>query len=64
MSYSLRIYNYTIKNIQKKKKKTTKMVKDLQGKTYKEWLKSLGLFRPEKWRLIVAYSFLRRKEEG
>lgn len=40
------------------------MVKDLQGKTYKEWLKSLGLFRPEKWRLIVAYSFLRRKEEG
>lgn len=40
------------------------MVKALKGKTYEEWLRSLGLFRLEKRRLrgalITVYTFLKR----
>lgn len=38
------------------------MVKSLKGKMYEEWLRSHGLFSPEKRRLradlFVTYSFL------
>ena len=45
----------------------TKMVKGLEGKTYKEWLTSLGLFSLEKRKgdLVAVYNFLKRgSEEG
>ena len=44
------------------------MVKDLERKTYKEWLRSLGLFSLEKsglrGDLITVYSFLMRGSGG
>jgi len=44
-------------------RRLTKVVKGLEGKTYKEWLKLLGLFGLEKRRLrstlTVVYTFLK-----
>jgi len=49
------------KLIESIQKRAAKMVKGLQGKTYEEQLRFLGLFSPEKRRLrgglMVAYSF-------
>jgi len=50
-------YKNDIESIQRRARK---MVKSLQGNMYKEWLRSIGFFRPEKRRLregfMVAYS--------
>jgi len=44
------------------------MVKGLEGKTYKEWLRSLGLFSLEKrrlrWDLLPVYSFVKAGSGG
>jgi len=44
------------------------MVKGLKGKTYKEWLRSLGLFSLEKrrlrWDLLAVYSFVKAGSGG
>ena len=61
-------YEKDVNLLESIQRRATKMVKDLEGKTYNEQLRSLGLFSLEKRRLsadlIAVYSFLMRGSGG
>ena len=57
-------YKKDIKLLEGIQRRAVKMRVGLEHKKYEEWLRSLSLFNPEKWRLreglTAAYGFLRR----
>lgn len=61
-------YRKDIKLLENIYRRATKTVKGPEEKMYEEWLRSLGLFSPEKKRLkgviMVAYSFFMRGLDG